>query len=564
MSNDREQKTGGGSKRRTGGRPERKAGDRPERRSGGRPDRKAGDRPERRGSGRPDRREGDRPERRASGRPDRRSGDRPERGASGRPDRRVGDRPERKTDGEPEQKPRELRTVYLLLAGGAGRRLWPSSRDLRPKPLLRPDFEMSLLESAVSLINSCEHSPEVTVLAGAAQEEAFRSHIDGMDTGGARVRLSCEPVSRNTAPAIALGAMRALDLAGEEDDEDADVVVAALPSDHFVGDNKEFKRALSAAVSAAKKGSIAVIGVQPTRPETGYGYIKRGAAAGAGVFNVGGFTEKPDAETAAGYVEDGFLWNCGIFVFRARVMIDEIKKHAPEVFAAVRGAVSKQDSYGLPDRQRYARSLDISIDYAVMEKTDLGAVVPAGFEWSDVGSWRAVYDILKKGKGGNVVKGDAVVENSEDCLVLAGGGRLVAAGGLKDIAVVDEGDALLVADMNSPESVKALATRLAADKRPEAFLPAQREYKWGAETEIESGEGFSVRGVSVKKKMEYEPGGAGHILVLEGEAVASLASKSVRLSAGDMVEIPDDVSARFKNGGVSVLRLLEVSFKREG
>ena len=332
------------------------------------------------------------------------------------------------------------------------------------------------------------------MLAGAAQEEAFRSHIDGMDTGGARVRLSSEPVSRNTAPAIALGAMRALDLAGEEDDEDADVVVAALPSDHFVGDGKEFKRALSAAVSAAKKGFIAVIGVQPTRPETGYGYIKRGAAAGAGVFNVGGFTEKPDAETAAGYVEDGFLWNCGIFVFRARVMIDEIKKHAPEVFAAVRGAVSKQDSYGLPDRQRYVRSPDISIDYAVMEKTDLGAVVPAGFEWSDVGSWRAVYDILKKGKGGNVVKGDAVVENSEDCLVLAGGGRLVAAGGLKDIAVVDEGDALLVADMNSPESVKALATRLAADKRPEAFLPAQREYKWGAETEIESGEGFSVRG----------------------------------------------------------------------
>ena len=199
-----------------------------------------------------------------------------------------------------------------------------------PSPFCAPGFEMSLLESAVSLINSCEHSPEVTVLAGAAQEEAFRSHIDGMDTGGARVRLSSEPVSRNTAPAITLGAMRALDLAGEEDDEDADVVVAALPSDHFVGDNKEFKRALSAAVSAAKKGFIAVIGVQPTRPETGYGYIKRGAAAGAGVFNVGGFTEKPDAETAAGYVEDGFLWNCGIFVFRARVMIDEIKKHAPK------------------------------------------------------------------------------------------------------------------------------------------------------------------------------------------------------------------------------------------
>ena len=556
MSSDREQKTDGGPKRRTGGRPERKASDRPERRAGGRPDRKAGDKPERRAGGRPDRKAGDKPERRESGRPERKVGDKPERRESGRP--------ERKTGGESEQKPRELRTVYLLLAGGAGRRLWPSSRDLRPKPLLRPGFEMSLLESAVSLINSCEHSPEVTVLAGAAQEKAFRSHIDGMDTGGARVRLSCEPLSRNTAPAITLGAMRALDLAGEEGDEDADAVVAVLPSDHFVGDKKEFKRALSAAVSAAKKGFIAVIGVQPTRPETGYGYIKRGDAAGAGIFKVGGFTEKPDAETAAGYVEDGFLWNCGIFVFRARVMLDEIKKHAPEVFSAVRGAVSKQDSYGLPDGKRYGRSPDISIDYAVMEKTDLGAVVPAGFEWSDVGSWRAVYGILKKGKGGNVVKGDAVVENSEDCLVLAGGGRLVAAGGLKDLAVVDEGDALLVADMNSPESVRKLAARLAADKRPEASLPAQREHKWGAETEIESGEGFSVRGVSVKKKMEYEPGGAGHILVLEGEAVATFASKSVRLSAGDMVEVPDGVPARFKNGGGSALRLLEVSFRREG
>ena len=501
--------------------------------------------------------------------------------AGGRPERKAGNKPERRTDGgsdrkegdNPEQKPRDLRTAYLLLAGGAGRRLWPSSRALRPKPLLRPDFEKSLLENAVSLISSCEHSPDITVLAGTAQEKAFRSHIDGMDnTAGARVMLTCEPLSRNTAPAIALGAMRALDLVAgvgdddEDDDEDLDVVVVALPSDHFVDGKKEFKRALAAAVAAARDGLIAVIGVHPTRPETGYGYISAGKKAGArsGAFKVDSFTEKPDAETASRYVEDGFLWNCGIFVFRARVMLDEIKKHAPKVFAAVRGAVSRQDSFGLPAAERYARSPDISIDYAVMEKTDLGAVVPANFEWSDVGSWRAVYDILKKGRGGNVAKGDVVVENSENCLLLAGGGRLVAASGLEDLAVIDEGDALLVADMNNPDGVRAIAARLAADKRSEAFLPAQREHKWGAETGIESGEGFSIKSVSINRKMEYEPGAAGHILVLEGEAVATLASKSVTLSAGDMLEIPDGVPARVKNGGRSPLRLLEVSFGREG
>ena len=458
-----------------------------------------------------------------------------------------------------------LRTVYLLMAGGMGKRLWPLSRALHPKPLLRPNLERSLMENAVSLISSCRPSPEITVLAGTEQENAIRAHIDGMDTGGARVSFAPEPLSRNTACAIALGAMRAIDLTDGDEDEDRDAVIVALPSDHLIGNPKAFASALRTAEQAAGEGLIAVIGIKPSSPETGYGYISKGKeTVSHGAFKIEKFVEKPDTKEARNCIKEGFLWNCGIFVFRARVMLDEIKKHAPEVFSAARKALSKSDSFGVPDRDSYALSPDISIDYAVMEKTTLGVVVPGRFQWNDVGSWRAVYDILDN-KEGNVTRGDAVVKNSDGCLVLSGGGRLVAASGLQNIAIVDEGDAVLVADINRPDGVREVVDHLTREGRPEASRPSRRRHGWGTDREIENGRGFSVKSVHIDKKMEYMPdGSARHIVVLEGEARITLANKSVTLSGGDMVEVPEGVSARVKNSAGSTLRLLEIAFEKQG
>ncbi|MGI9558862.1 MAG: mannose-1-phosphate guanylyltransferase [Thermodesulfobacteriota bacterium] len=450
--------------------------------------------------------------------------------------------------------------VCLLMAGGAGKRLWPSSRLLNPKPLLPLSSGRSLINETVSLLS--RRARDITVLVGAAQEAAFRSHIDS--SVSARVEIAAEPLSRNTAPAIALGIMRAM----PDIEEDEDIIFIVSPSDHHVGDKDGFLKAVETAVAAAEKGFIVTIGIKPNRPETGYGYIQKGdAAEGApqGVFKIGRFVEKPDLRTARRYVKQSFLWNSGIFVFRGRVMLEEIKKHAPGVFSAVRRSLSKEDSYGA-DTASYAKSPNISIDFAVMEKTELGAVVPASFEWDDVGSWESVYKLAKKDSDGNAVSGGAVVLNSKNCLVRSSGERVVAAEGLKGLVIVDEGDAVLVSDMKRAGKVKDVVDEVVArGGGSEASRPLRTERAWGSERMIEKGGGFSVRSVHVSAKMDYQPqANASRVVVLEGEAVAILGGKSVTLAEGDLLEAPDGVPLRVKNGGKLPLRLLEISFNEDG
>ena len=456
-----------------------------------------------------------------------------------------------------------MRTFYFLMAGGSGKRLWPSSRRFYPKPLLSLKEDLSLLGSAIKLLSSRDASPEIQVLLGAPHEEVFRSHLDGMDLGGARISIMPEPLSRNTAPAIALGVMRVM----SELREGEDAIFVVSPSDHLISESDLFWKALKTAIAAAKKGFIATVGVKPTYPDTGYGYIQKGEnlpECGGDVFTIKRFTEKPDLQMAQKYVKNSFLWNCGIFVFRGRVMMEQLKQHVPQVFSAVRKSLSKEDASGVPDAKSYARAPDISIDFAVMERTDLGAVVPAGFIWSDIGSWEAVYKSSRKGKGGNVATGDAVLEDCENCLVRSAGGRLVVANGLKEIAIVDEGDALLVSDINRSGEIKTVVDGLIRSGRTEAVRPARLERVWGSEKFLEKEPGFSVKNIRVLEKMEYAPQvSGGHMVILEGDARATLGNKSVTLSSGDLLEIPGDVPLRVKNGGKSPLRLLQISFENK-
>ncbi len=453
------------------------------------------------------------------------------------------------------------RVVYLLMAGGSGKRLWPASRHLYPKPLFRLLENRSLIGETIKLMSSHSVSPEITVLLGASHEKAFRSHISGMDTGSVRVNFAPEPLSRNTAPAIALGVMRTL---REFEEDDGDAVFIVSPADHVIGDKDNFFSAINTAIDAAETGRIVTIGVKPTRPETGYGYIQKGAKTDVdGSFNIKKFTEKPDLATAEKYLKNSYLWNCGIFVFKGRVMLEEIKKHAPKVFSAVRKSLSREDCSAVPDADSYARSPDISIDFAVMEKTALGAVVPASFEWSDIGSWEAVYNLVKKKNKNNVTSGDVILEDSENCLV-RGGDRLIVGNGLKDLVIVDEGDALLVSDIRRSEEIKTVVDGLIRRKRPEAVRPARTEHRWGFEELIEKGRSFSIKTARIFEKMEYEPQTlSGRVVVLEGDAIAVFAENSVSLSAGDLLEIPDDIPLRIKNSGKSQLRLLEISFEPE-
>lgn len=461
---------------------------------------------------------------------------------------------------------KNMREIYMLMAGGSGKRLWPASRLFHPKPLFRPDGEKSLICATMELVAACcGHSPEITVLVGASHEKAFRSHVNAINLGSARVGFAVEPLSRNTAPAIALGVMRVL----REFEEDEDAVFAVCPSDHFIGDKDAFRSALKTAVEAAGEGMIAAIGIEPTGPETGYGYIQKGAPLKTdgeldGVFKIKRFAEKPDLSAARKYVADGFLWNCGIFVFKGRVMMEEIKKRAPDVFSAVRKSLSKENSANVADAESYARAPDISIDFAVMEKTDLGAVVPANFEWNDIGSWDAVRNAAKqKSADGNVVSGDVVLENSENCLVRGKKG-LIVGNGLKNLAIVDEGDALLVSDIKKGSELKTIVDGLIRRKRTEAVRSARLEHGWGVEELMEKGSGFSVKNVKVFKKMEYEPEtGAGRVIVLQGDAIATFGEKSTTLSAGDLLEIPGDIPVRIKNSGKTELRLLEVCFEKK-
>jgi mannose-1-phosphate guanylyltransferase len=335
----------------------------------------------------------------------------------------------------------------VILAGGSGTRFWPLSRAAKPKQFLALATGRPLIAETFTRIEPLCPPSRTWVVCGQSHADAVRAALPALPPQ----HVVVEKAARNTAPAIGLAAVRVMQ-------EDPDATLLILPSDHHIAKPDAFRATLEAAERASRGGDLVTIGIRPTRPETGYGYLRRGAARQGGGFAVDAFVEKPDAATAARYLLDpAYSWNAGIFVFRADVILEAMKRHLPEVHA------------GLTSGGDFARLPSISIDYGVMEKesqtTRRIALVPGDFGWSDVGSFAALPEVRALDARGNAVSGDALLLDCDGCVVLSEGGRLVAAVGLDGLCVIDAGDVLLVVPRDRAQDVRAVVDSLKAQGR---------------------------------------------------------------------------------------------------
>ncbi|WP_439579557.1 mannose-1-phosphate guanylyltransferase/mannose-6-phosphate isomerase [Elioraea sp.] len=449
------------------------------------------------------------------------------------------------------------RIVPVILSGGSGTRLWPASRESYPKQLLPLVSGRSMIvETALRAPPSSGFAPPLVVC-----NDAHRFIIAEQlrDAGVAGSRIVLEPVGRNSAPAIAAAAV----LLAEEDPATPLWMMAA---DAAITDVPALHRAVAIGAAAARAGRIVTFGMTPTAPETGYGYIERGEPIPGidGAFAAARFVEKPDATTAAQYLAGGrHLWNSGMFLFTAAALIVELERHAPDLLAAVRMSVAERttDLDFIRLGSAFTDSPSISLDYAVAEKTDRAAVVPAAIGWSDVGSWAALWELGTRDASGNVAVGDVVLEDARNCYVRSQG-PLVAVLGLEDAVVVADEDAVLAMPRARAQDVKRIVDRLKAARRKEATEHRRMYRPWGFYEGLILGERFQVKRIVVR------PGGrlslqkhfhrAEHWVVVNGTALVTRDAETLMVRENESVYLPLGCVHRLENPGKIPLALIEV------
>ncbi|VEN73927.1 Mannose-1-phosphate guanylyltransferase (fragment) [Candidatus Desulfarcum epimagneticum] len=350
----------------------------------------------------------------------------------------------------------ETKSYAILLAGGSGSRLWPVSRQRYPKQLARFAGRDSMIQSVIKRVAPAIDFSRIKVVCGAEHCHDISRHMEeaGISPEG---KIYVEPCGRNTAPAILLGALHILS-------EEKDAICCVFPADHVIKDEARFNQKLQAAIRLASQGHMVTFGIRPHYPETGYGYIEGGEKVLDGALSIKRFVEKPPRETAEAYIEAGnFFWNSGMFAFKASVLIEEMNTHLPGLVRDMRAMLSKGGEIPLED---YRRLPDISIDHAIMEKTRRGVALPADFGWSDIGTWKSLYDFLPKDENQNVISGDVVARNARGCLIM-GHKRLVVANHLTDMVIVETPDSIFVSDLKNSREVKSVVEDLKKEGRAE-------------------------------------------------------------------------------------------------
>lgn len=347
--------------------------------------------------------------------------------------------------------------IPVILSGGVGSRLWPLSRVTTPKQLRSVLGDHTMVQATALRLRGLAGVDAPFVVCNRLHVETVAAQLSAV--GCTPSRIIGEPVGRSTAAAVAAAALLA----------PADATLVVLPADHLIADVDGFAAAAATAAEAAATGALVTFGIVPSRPETGYGYIRLGEETAPGIRRVEAFVEKPDAATAAAYVAEGsYVWNSGMFVFTVSSVLDELARHAPDILAPVKDSLAEGTDDGLvvTPGPSFAAVPSVSFDVAVMERTSAAVVIPLAVGWSDVGSWATLWEIDEHDVDGNVVRGDAVVRDVHRSYVRADG-RLVAVVGLDDVVVVDTGDAVLVAARDRVDEVKEIVEGLHADGRPE-------------------------------------------------------------------------------------------------
>ena len=447
--------------------------------------------------------------------------------------------------------------VPVILSGGSGTRLWPVSRESFPKQfwgLLNHDRSM-IVETALRGRGPGFAAPVIVC----NNEHRFLVAEQLRDAGIPDARILLEPVGRNSAPAVAAAAL----LVAQTDPQ---AVIWMMAADSAIEDVGALHAVLARAVIGARAGRIVTLGMRPSGPETGYGYMEVGEALAdaPGVHAVARFVEKPDATRAASLVAGGALWNAGMFVFRAEVMIEELEKYAPDVLAAVRRALegaSEDLDFIRLRADAFGESPNISLDYAVAERTSRIAVVPADLKWSDVGSWSALWDLGDKDKLGNVAIGDVLLEGSSHCYVRSDG-ILTAVVGLTDAVVVVTEDAVLAMHRDRAQDVKKVVDRLKAAKRHEAVAHNRVYRPWGFYESLIHGDRFQVKRIVVtpghKLSLQKHFHRAEHWVVVNGTATVTRDGEEVMVRENESIYLPLGTVHRLENPGRIPLTLIEV------
>jgi mannose-1-phosphate guanylyltransferase / mannose-6-phosphate isomerase len=451
----------------------------------------------------------------------------------------------------------------VLLSGGSGTRLWPLSREAYPKQFLPLVGEDTMLQATWRRVAPLSTAAPLVV---ANEEHRFLVAEQLRLIGVNQARIVLEPFGRNTAPAIAVAAL----IACADPLHDDDPILLVLPSDHVVRDTDAFQAAVRAARPAAHNGALVTFGIVPNAPETGFGYIQADTAFDpGGVRKVLRFVEKPDAETAQRYLDDGgYYWNSGMFLFRASRFLQELGKYRPDILDAARAACGhlEHDAFARDseflrlDREAFAASPSESIDYAVMEKTDAAMVLPVDIGWNDVGSWSALWDVSEQDGDGNAHHGDVIAVDSRNTYAYSR--RLVALVGVDDVIVVETDDAVLVAAKDKVQEVKQVVARLKADQRSQAALHREVHRPWGSYDSVDVGDGFQVKRIKVKPgaslSLQSHNRRAEHWIVVRGIARVTRNNDVFELFANQSTYIPIGAKHRLENPGVEMLELIEV------
>jgi mannose-1-phosphate guanylyltransferase/mannose-6-phosphate isomerase len=448
----------------------------------------------------------------------------------------------------------DRRIIPLIMCGGAGTRLWPASREVRPKQFLPLFGALSTFQDTLKRVSDATLFERPIVITNASYRFMVLEQLAEI---GIEADILLEPLRRDSGPAIAAGAVFA-------QMRDSDAVVLALAADHVVQDNEAFLNACRRGLVAAEAGRIATFGVKPERAATEYGYISPGDVVSVDVRAVAKFVEKPDSATAAEYVKSGYLWNSGNFMFRASVLLDEYRSVDAKSVEAIGDAVTKAGrdlGFITLEPDAFASAKAISIDYAVMEKTSRAAVVPVSCGWSDVGSWYAVWELSEKDADGNSAQGAAVFEDSRNCNVSTDK-ALVALEGVDDLVIVATQDAVLVSRQKDAGGLKRLVAKLKkfAPQVVESHLKVHRP--WGSYQSVDNGERHQVKRIMVKPgerlSLQKHHHRSEHWIVVRGTARVTVNETVTTVHENESIYIPMGAVHRLENPGKILLELIEV------
>jgi mannose-1-phosphate guanylyltransferase/mannose-6-phosphate isomerase len=453
-----------------------------------------------------------------------------------------------------------MKIIPVILSGGVGTRLWPRSRDILPKQFLNltDDSKTLLQQTLLRVSNQQLFSPPI-ILCNIKHKFLLQENCAAL--GIEPLAMIFEPFGKNTAPAIAAAAEWII--SGEEDDG----VMLVLPADHYIPDNNAFLASISHAYKAAKENKLVTFGISPSYPATGYGYIEQGSelAGHQHIYEVNRFIEKPDKEKAKDLVEDKrHFWNSGMFLMKAKQYLAELERYEPEIKIHAGNALLRADTesnYYLLDEKEFGQCADLSIDYAIMERTDNVAVLPLDLSWSDVGSWQAVYELSHKDADGNSTQGEVTLHNTENCFVDAEHG-LLALVGVKDLVVVSTKDAVLVAHKERTEEIKELAGILRKAQRKEFYHSPRVQRPWGYYEDLQEGVCFRVKRLCIMPKqkisLQFHQKRSEHWIVVSGIATVTHNKKTYTLAPGESTYINVGEHHRLENNHKTPLEIIEV------